>query len=164
MRRVDEVLMIINPLPDLRVLEVGCGNGSVTVPLSKHLEASGGVIDLFEYAVSAPDTVTALPNVTLKLLGDDAQTIRVASREYEAAVITDVMSRVRDPKALLAACFHALENSATLIVLCREGVDDEAAIKELLDATQYVAVNRIDMAEDAYMITAKKMHNWGHGL
>ncbi len=159
-----EVLMMIQPLPSLRVLEVGCGQGAVTEPLSRHLLDSGGIIDLIEYAPEELGILEQLGNVSLTVLDDYDHPINVPAREYEAVVITDLMARIADPERLLRSCFHSLENSGNLLILCHDGVEDQAALEALLDATQYVAVNRIDMQSPRYLLTAKKMHNWGHGL
>jgi len=163
---IGEILMMIEPLPSLRVFEVGFGKGVVTERLAAHLGSQEGYIDLFEYAPDE-DTVARLgdiPNVNLKTLTGFDKPFRVVSREYETVVVTLLLNKVSDPKKLLEMCYHGLENSGTFLALCKEGEDDFDAINTLLDESHFVAMNRIDMKEGYFLATAKKLHHWGRGL
>lgn len=163
MTDIGEILMIVKPLPGLRVLEVGCGGGLVTRPLASRLADRGGEIDLFEYAAEDA-SLAAIPNVKAKFMESLDKTIQVISREYETVVVTLLLNKIIDPKKLLDKCYHSLENSGTFLALCREGEDDPEAIGKLLDEAHFVAMNTIGMKEGYFLATAKKLHHWGRGL
>ena len=163
---IDEILAIIRPMPGLRILETGCGGGIVTERLAEHVAAEEGQIDLYEYMPEEPtrQKLETIPNVKFKGIDTLERTIRPASREYETAVVTLLLSKIANPAKLLEACYHSLENSGTFLALCKEGEDDMERINSLLDEAHFVAMNRIDMQDGYFLATAKKMHHWGRGL
>lgn len=88
---------------------------------------------------------------------------RLTPRAFEYAVVVDIFDGTNSH--LFNEIYHSLENSANIIVLSNKtnniGIYQ---IKELLDNSDFRAVNEIDIFDDYYLVTGKKMHMWGAGL
>jgi hypothetical protein len=88
---------------------------------------------------------------------------RLTPRAFEYAVIVDVFDG--DNSYLFNEIYHSLENSANIIVLSSKTNNIGLYhLKEMLDNSDFRAVNEIDIFDDYYLVTGKKMHMWGAGL
>lgn len=88
---------------------------------------------------------------------------RLIPRAFEYAVIVDVFDG--NNSYLLKEIYHSLENSANIVVISKKsGLIDSYALQSLLDENDFRAVNEIDIFDDYYLVTGKKMHMWGAGL
>jgi len=57
----------------------------------------------------------------------------------------------------LKNCYRTLKNAGNLFLFCDK---DRGECLELLQESNYVAINDIDEFKDFYIISAKKMHGW----
>jgi len=153
---------LILPLPGLKILEVGKGNGTITALLAAHLAPIDGTIDLHEYTTHAPNF--SYENVTIKTIDSTAKIPRTPTREYEWSVASFILHELARPKKFLETCYHALENSAGFVGIFHEGECDPEEIYSWFDEVGFVAPNRIDTDDGVFLLTAKKMHHWGRGL
>lgn len=88
---------------------------------------------------------------------------RLTPRAFEYAVVVDIFDGTNS--YLFDEIYHSLENSANIIVLSsKKNNIDIYVIKELLDNSDFRAVNEIDIFDDYHLVTGKKMHMWGAGL
>lgn len=156
---------LVDPYPGMRVVEVGCGAGALTLPLAEKLKENDGSLDLYEFGEENLAKVQeVLPeNVKVHLLENWGKVPRLESRAYEIAVLNRASHKVEKLDAVLEACYHSLENSALFVALCKEGEEDRTALAEALEKPGFVAVNPIDLDEELYLLTARKMHHWGRG-
>ncbi|MEA1914069.1 MAG: hypothetical protein U9N30_02020 [Campylobacterota bacterium] len=86
------------------------------------------------------------------------------SRDYEYAVLSDVLQHCPYPDKMLKLIYRSLENSAFIIVLCDKKDIEVQEIIDLLDQCNFLAVNDIDLFEKYHLVVAKKMHMWDAGL
>ena len=90
--------------------------------------------------------------------------LRGHARDYEYIILSDILSHCENRDKVIKMMYHALENSANIIILEKISHNNVAEIKELLDKTSFVAINHINLFEEYVIITAKKLHMWGSGL
>lgn len=91
------------------------------------------------------------------------QDLKLRPRSYEFVVVVDVFNS--ENTALVEQLYHALENSANIIVLSNKASQiDHWYLQNLLEDNDFRAVNSIDIFDEYYLVTGKKMHMWGSGL
>lgn len=103
------------PVHDLRVLELGCADGPITLPLAT-LGCAVTAVDLDEPAIAALRRSLAerqLTNVTATY--DDAQAFD-DGREYDVVVAADVISNVPSPPLLLDVMAARAASGAVLVL------------------------------------------------
>lgn len=84
---------------------------------------------------------------------------KLIDREFEIAIVLNIT----DFK-IYKDCYHSLENSGNIIIVLDKSKFDPQKAFEILEEVDYRAPNSIDIFEDFYVITAKKMHMWGNGF
>lgn len=100
----------------------------------------------------------------IKFIDENSARLKASSREFEYIILSDTLSYCPNKDKILKLMYRALENSANIIILEKKSNNNLEEIKILLDETSFVAINNIDLFEEYYLITAKKMHMWGNGL
>lgn len=153
---------VIRPLPDLRIVKVGCNVASVTREVARHVRECGGTIDLYEYGESS----LAIDDPVVRRMAwpDPGTPPRLTARAYETVIVTDILHRLDDPKTLLRTLYRALENSGVMIaVLPSDGSVIRRAVADM-ESIGLLAVNSIDFDHGTTIICGKKMHMWDRGL
>lgn len=84
---------------------------------------------------------------------------KLQDRAYEVVIILNNVNF-----KLFKDCYHSLENSGNLIVVCKKSEYEMATIFEIIESVDYRAANYIDIFDDFFVVTAKKMHMWGNGF
>ncbi|QKJ21523.1 hypothetical protein [Poseidonibacter lekithochrous] len=90
--------------------------------------------------------------------------LRATAREYEYIILGDILSHCPNKDKILKLMYKAIENSGNIIILERKSNNNKDEILSLLDDLGFMASNSIDLFEEFYIFTAKKMHHWGNGL
>lgn len=90
--------------------------------------------------------------------------LRATAREYEYLILGDILSHCPNKDKILKLMYKAIENSGNIIILERKSNNNKDEILSLLDDLGFMASNSIDLFEEFYIFTAKKMHHWGNGL
>ena len=90
--------------------------------------------------------------------------LRATVREYEYIILGDILSHCPNKDKILKLMYKAIENSGNIIILERKSNNNKDEILSLLDDLGFMASNSIDLFEEFYIFTAKKMHHWGNGL
>lgn len=90
--------------------------------------------------------------------------LRATAREYEYIILGDILSHCPNKDKILKLMYKAIENSGNIIILERKSNNNKDEILSLLDDLGFMASNIIDLFEEFYIFTAKKMHHWGNGL
>lgn len=90
--------------------------------------------------------------------------LKGTARDYEYIVLGDILSHCPNKDKILKIIYKALENSADLVIIEKKSHNNIDEIKQLLDKTNFVAINHIDLFDEYMIITAKKLHMWGNGL
>lgn len=100
----------------------------------------------------------------INFVDEKSARIRATAREYEYIILSDILSFCPNRDKILKLMYKALENSANIIILEKKSNNNLDEVKQLLDKSNFVAINNIDLFEDYNLITAKKLHMWGSGL
>jgi hypothetical protein len=154
----------------LNVLEIGLGDIRLIPPYAKHLKSIDGRINSFVYLQENYDNLQStiaslnLDNCSLKMISSFDKAFRLKTREYEMAVITNILHCDIDRETLLKKVYHSLENSGELIIIADNEKEDYQTLYTQLDDLGFVAMNQTECDENYYFVTAKKMHHWGRGL
>lgn len=90
--------------------------------------------------------------------------LRATAREYEYVVLGDILSHCPNKDKILKLIYQAIENSGNIIILEKKSHGNKDEILGLLDELGFMASNTIELFEEYYIFTAKKMHHWGNGL
>lgn len=99
------------------------------------------------------------------LAKDEIKRVKPNPREYEYVVLSNILEKLEEPLTFYRLMYRALENSGNIIILEKSSSAKKLAlIKDLLDKSQFVAINDIKLFDDYLLVTAKKMHMWGNGL
>lgn len=86
------------------------------------------------------------------------------TRDFEYAVLTNTLKKCTNKNKFLSTVYHSLENSAEIILIENKKDSSIEEMIELLDISNFLAINDIDIFENYYLVMAKKMHMWGAGL
>lgn len=143
---IEFFLSLFDKTPELRVLVFYRGN--------KYF------LDVLEDGLSSIN-----PRIKSLELTDEftQKTLKLTPRAYEYVVLVDVLDGTNSD--YLKELYHSLENSAHIVVLSSKSkLIDAYYIKELLDSNDFRAANEIDIFDDYYLVTGKKLHMWGAGL
>lgn len=90
--------------------------------------------------------------------------LRATAREYEYVVLGDILSQCPNKDKILKLMYQAIENSGNIIILEKKSHGNKDELLNLLDELGFMASNTIELFEEYYIFTAKKMHHWGNGL
>jgi hypothetical protein len=137
---------LIQDSPALALLQIGDGLGKITQSLEFIAKRNDG---------------------TLKIKhSSDIQCskFRLTPRNYEYAVLLNSLNICEDKEQLLHTIYQSLENSAQIILIEKKENSNLSELFELLDTTNFRAINDINIIDGYYLITAKKLHMWGAGL
>ncbi len=90
---------------------------------------------------------------------------RALPRDNDRVIFKDILTRHASANMLLKLAYKTLANAAEVIIVEKAGELDETATKELLEANEFRAPNKIEGLLEGYdVFTARKMHMWGNGL
>ncbi|QOG12318.1 hypothetical protein [Arcobacter sp. FWKO B] len=99
----------------------------------------------------------------IKYNKESFEELKLRPRAYEYALLVDIFDGTNSH--LIEEIYHSLENSANIVVLStKTNQIDSYFLQELLDTSDFRAVNEIDIFDEYYLISGKKMHMWGSGL
>ncbi len=108
--------------PGMDVLEVGPGNGAVTVPLSRRVGPGGCVVclDLQEGMLARLRTRLARPEfadvVNVDTVCANAEEMPLADASFDAVLLVEVLGEVPDKAAALRECLRVLRPGGLLAI------------------------------------------------
>lgn len=156
MKKLDCVDALIDVIPALKIAFVGFSDIPIIELLDHKLQSVDGEINAFIYDDIKLDYAT----VTTKFMPSLDKNFRTIAREYEALILNQICTKTTDLSRLLRTAFKALENSGNLTII----EDSIEGLAVALEEEGFVAINEIEVEENVKILTAKKMHGWGHGL
>lgn len=126
-----------------------------------HIDNSLGLVDgaLEEIKVQNEGNIKYIPFVD-----ENSAKLRATAREYEYIVLGNIFSSCADQEIILKLMYKALENSGNIIILEKISNDNRYELLDLLEKVGFQAPNCIELFDDTYIFTAKKMHHWDNGL
>lgn len=126
-----------------------------------HIDNSLGLVDstLEEIKEKNQGQIKYIP-----FLDDSSAKLKATAREFEYVILGDILSYCKNQEEILKLMYKALENSGNIIILEKISNDNRYEILDLLENVGFQAPNCIDLFDDVYIFTAKKMHHWDNGL
>ena len=126
-----------------------------------HIDNSLGLVD------SALEEVRAQNEGNIKyipFIDENSAKLRASAREYEYVVLGNILSFCPNQEMILKLMYKSLENSGNIIILEKISNDNKYELLDLLENIGFQAPNCIELFDDTYIFTAKKMHHWDNGL
>ena len=100
----------------------------------------------------------------ISFVDESSATLRATAREYEYIVLGNILTYCSNQEAILKLMYKAIENSGNIIIIENISNDNRYEILDLLENIGFQAPNCIELFDDYYIFTAKKMHHWDNGL
>ena len=100
----------------------------------------------------------------ISFIDEDSAKLKATAREFEYVVLGDILSFCKNQETILKLMYKALENSGNIIILEKISNDNRYELLDLLEQVGFQAPNCIELFDDTYIFTAKKMHHWDNGL
>ena len=126
-----------------------------------HIDNSLGLIDsaLEEIKIQNEGNIKYIP-----FIDESSAKLKATAREFEYIVLGDIISSCPNYEMILKLMYKALENSGNIIILEKISNDNKYEILDTLENIGFQAPNCIELFDDVYIFTAKKMHHWDNGL
>jgi len=100
----------------------------------------------------------------ISFVDEESAKLKATAREFEYIVLGDILSFCKNQETILKLMYKALENSGNIIILEKISNDNRYELLDLLENIGFQAPNCIELFDDVYIFTAKKMHHWDNGL
>ncbi len=100
----------------------------------------------------------------ISFVDEESAKLKATAREFEYIVLGDILSFCKNQETILKIMYKALENSGNIIILEKISNDNRYELLDLLENIGFQAPNCIELFDDVYIFTAKKMHHWDNGL
>ncbi|MEP6583206.1 MAG: methyltransferase domain-containing protein [Ginsengibacter sp.] len=107
-----------NIKPNSNVLDVGCGNGLISMSLGKAGHNVFG-IDISEKAIEKAKEKNKLPNVKFEVAG--AEQMSETETKYDAVICSEVLEHLNEPSTLLNYIHKSMKDDGILIVTVPNG-------------------------------------------
>ena len=126
-----------------------------------HIDNSLGLVDsaLEEVRVQNEGNIKYIP-----FIDENSAKLRATAREYEYVILGNILTYCSDQEAILKLMYKAIENSGNIIILEKISNNNRYELLDLLENIGFQAPNCIELFDDTYIFTAKKMHHWDNGL
>ena len=126
-----------------------------------HIDNSLGLVDsaLEEVREQNEGNIRYIPFVD-----ENSAKLKATAREYEYIVLGNILTYCSNQEAILKLMYKAIENSGNIIILEKISNDNRYELLDLLENIGFQAPNCIELFENVYIFTAKKMHHWDNGL
>ena len=100
----------------------------------------------------------------ISFVDEESAKLKATASEFEYIVLGDILSFCKNQETILKIMYKALENSGNIIILEKISNDNRYELLDLLESVGFQAPNCIELFDDVYIFTAKKMHHWDNGL
>ena len=126
-----------------------------------HIDNFLGLVDsaLEEVRVQNEGNIKYIP-----FIDENSAKLRASAREYEYVVLGNILSFCPNQEMILKLMYKSLENSGNIIILEKISNNNKYELLDLLENIGFQAPNCIELFDDVYIFTAKKMHHWDNGL
>jgi polyprenyldihydroxybenzoate methyltransferase / 3-demethylubiquinol 3-O-methyltransferase len=134
-----------NILEGIKILEVGCGGGILTKPLS-NLKAEITALEPSEKLIETARLNVKNPNVSFlnELIENHSQNNK---EKYDAVVASEVLEHIQDQKSFLSACVDSLKPGGSIFITT-------------MNKTQPSWMFGVIAAENFMNLVPKDTHDW----
>ena len=126
-----------------------------------HIDNSLGLVDtvLEDVRKKNEGNIKYIP-----FIDESSTRLRATAREYEYVVLGNILTSCTTQEQILKLMYKAIENSGNIIILEKIENNNRYELLDLLESIGFQAPNCIELFDDTYIFTAKKMHHWDNGL
>lgn len=156
------ITSLLHPTPHTKIMVVTSHLDSVAEELGDFLTPYEGLIDVSLFPGEHQNINSFHKTFTIKDYKSPAGGI---PRDYAAVIVQDVLHLHETPQKFLQLIYRTMLNATEIIIIQKKGSKDIGEVEELLDQTEFRAINTMGDLIDGYdVIVGKKMHMWGNGL
>lgn len=115
--RSDQIIDHIEFKDHMRIIDIGCGPGRVTIPLAKRLGNKGMVVALdaqSEMLKKVEDKADKISNI--QYLQGTIGSGLLRRQEYDYALLINVLGEISNQKVALQEIYHSLKPGAQLLI------------------------------------------------
>lgn len=113
---------------DINILDLGCGNGNITIPLASLYYNILGV-DSDEASIEKAKAKNKFNNAVFTISNIEAMK---CSKEYDIVIACEVLEHLRDPLRILKFIHSTLKPSGILLISIPNGFSPEELIRKFL--------------------------------
>ena len=157
-----QFLELFSPQPANSYLLVTTHMDEVTGALADKLHQFDGSLHVSLYPGEHQEIQR--DNIKLQEVKDFNTPFRALPRSFDAVIFQDLYHLHRHQERIIKLAYHALANTADIVIMQKSGTMDTQAMLEMLEISEYRAGNMIDILAEYDLVMAKKMHMWGAGL
>jgi 2-polyprenyl-3-methyl-5-hydroxy-6-metoxy-1,4-benzoquinol methylase len=139
-KRLDFIVNTIKELnkPDLKILDIGCGNGNISLALgSLGYNVTG--VDIDQTSIENARKLNTFKNVKFDLLDANAFNVK---EEFDAIVCSEVLEHLDKPEDLVKSIFCILKKEGVLIATVPNGWGPREVI--ITKPMQWLHKNKMD--------------------
>lgn len=156
------ITSLLHPTPHTKIMVITSHLDSVAEELGDFLTPYEGLIDVSLFPGEHQNINSFHKTFTIKDYKSPAGGI---PRDYAAVIVQDVLHLHETPQKFLQLIYRTMLNATEIIIIQKKGSKDIGEVEELLDQTEFRAINTMSDLIDGYdVIVGKKMHMWGNGL
>lgn len=156
------ITSLLHPTPHTKIMVITSHLDSVAEELGDFLTPYEGLIDVSQFPGEHQNINSFHKTFTIKDYKSPAGGI---PRDYAAVIVQDVLHLHETPQKFLQLIYRTMLNATEIIIIQKKGSKDIGEVEELLDQTEFRAINTMSDLIDGYdVIVGKKMHMWGNGL
>ncbi len=155
MKNFELLFEIIPPYPGLNIALIEDNQDGIVEELHnfcQKIEASLHVKALGDREESRSE------NMRIKSFSFEQTKYNNFSTLYDFLFLCADINTRDDMEMIFKKIYRVMKNAGNLLICVRK--DDKVSYMELLENTNYVALNSIELNQDTEVITAKKMHGW----
>ncbi|MBD3806791.1 hypothetical protein [Sulfuricurvum sp.] len=156
------ITSLLHPTPHTKIMVVTSHLDSMAEELNHFLTPYEGLIDVSLFPGDHQILETFHKTFIIKDFKSPAGGV---PRDYASVIVQDVLHLHESPRKFLELIYRTLLNASEIIIVQKKGSKVISEVEELLDQTEFRAINTmIDLIDGHEVIVGKKMHMWGNGL
>lgn len=162
--KLNQFLELFNPYPGNNFIEVSTHLSETTIALKNLLDQKDSTLDLVFYTQKECKLPDSFQESKIQTINSFEKIFRVLPRSADIIILKDIFHLHTNKNLLLKTSYHALANTADIIIMEKKGILNKDEIYQLFEEHEFRATNFIDIVDGYDLVMAKKMHMWGNGL
>jgi len=162
--QLKQFLELFNPYPGNNFIEVSTKLSETTVALKNLLNQTDSTLELVFYSQNESKLPDTFQDSKVQTINTFEKTFRAFPRSADIIILKDIFYIHKNKDLLLKTSYHALANTANIIIMEKKDILDKNEMYQFLEKYEFRATNFIDIIDGYDLVMAKKMHMWGNGL